>query len=100
MSNKNTINSLESIQKKTIYSKYGENLNRIFKSRSLKSLIYELKNPKKNISNEWLEAQQYHNKKQPKEINEENYLDIFNSMQQYLKKESKKEIHKESQVLK
>ncbi len=95
MSNKNTINSLESIQKKTIYSKYGENLNRIFKSRSLKSLIYELKNPKKNISNEWLEAQQYHNKKQPKEINEENYLDIFNSMQQYLKKESKKEIHKE-----
>ena len=95
MSNQNTINSLESIQKKTIYSKYGENLNRIFKSRSLKSLIYELKNPKKFISNEYLETQQYQNRKQKKEMSEENYLDIFNSMQQYLKKESKKDIHKE-----
>ena len=95
MLNSNTINSLESIQKKTIYSKYGENLNRIFKSRSLKSLIYELKNPKKFISNEYLETQQYQNRKQKKEMSEENYLDIFNSMQQYLKKESKKDIHKE-----
>ena len=95
MSNKNIINSLESIQKKTIYSKYGENLNRIFKSRSLKSLIYELKNQKKFSYNEYFETEQYNNKKKTKEINEDNYLDIFNSMQQYLKKENKKEIHKE-----
>ena len=95
MSNKNIINSLESIQKNTIYSKYGENLNRIFKSRSLKSLIYELKNQKKFSPNEYFETEQYNNKKKTKEINEDNYLDIFNSMQQYLKKENKKEIHKE-----
>ena len=47
MLNSNTINSLESIQKKTIYSKYGENLNRIFKTRSLRSLIKILKSQKK-----------------------------------------------------
>ena len=90
MANVNTINSLESIEKKTIYSKYGENLNRIFKSRSLKSLIYELKNPKKFASKEMLEAPEFQ-KKKPKEHKEENYLDIFNSVQSYLKKEAKKE---------
>jgi len=48
------------------------------------------------VSNEYLETQQYNSKKKPKEINEDNYLDIFNSMQEYLKKENKKEIHKET----
>ena len=90
MANVNTINSLESIEKKTIYSKYGENLNRIFKSRSLKSLIYELKNPKKFTSKEMLEAPEFQ-KKKPKEHKEENYSDIFNSVQSYLKREAKKE---------
>ena len=90
MANVNTINSLESIEKKTIYSKYGENLNRIFKSRSLKSLIYELKNPKKFMSKEMLEAPEFQ-KKKPKEHKEENYSDIFNSVQSYLKREAKKE---------
>jgi hypothetical protein len=93
MANVNTINSLESIEKKTIYSKYGENLNRIFKSRSLKSLIYELKNPKKFTSKEMLEAPEFQ-KKKPKEHKEENYSDIFNSVQSYLKREAKKENQK------
>jgi hypothetical protein len=94
MANKNKINSLELIEKKTIYSKYGENLNRIFKSRSLRSLIYELKNPKKFLPNQWAEAQEFNIKKKPKRNNEENYTDIFNSMQNYLQKEKKKENHK------
>ena len=93
MANVNTINSLESIEKKTIYSKYGENLNRIFKSRSLKSLIYELKNPKKFLAKEELEAPEFQ-KKKPKEHREENYSDIFNSVQSYLKRETKKENQK------
>ena len=95
MASANTINSLESIEKKTIYSKYGENLNRIFKSRSLKSLIYELKNPKKISQKELFEVSEFQ-KKKPKENKEENYTDIFNSMQQYLKKEAKKENQKVS----
>ena len=90
MASANTINSLESIEKKTIYSKYGENLNRIFKSRSLKSLIYELKNPKKYSNREMLDAPEFQ-KKKPKEHREEIYTDIFNSMQEYLNKETKKE---------
>ena len=62
MASANTINSLESIEKKTIYSKYGENLNRIFKSRSLKSLIWELKNPKKISQKELFEASEFQKK--------------------------------------
>ena len=95
MASANTINSLESIEKKTIYSKYGENLNRIFKSRSLKSLIWELKNPKKISQKELFEASEFQ-KKKPKENKEENYTDIFDSMIQYLKKEAKKENQKVS----
>lgn len=94
MANVNTIHSLESIEKKTIYSKYGENLNRIFKSRSLRSLIYELKNPKKILPNQWAEAQEFNIRKKLKRNNEENYTDIFNSMQSYLQREKKKENQK------
>lgn len=98
MSNQNTINSLESIQKKTIYSKYGENLDRIFKSRSLRSLIYELKNPKKYLSKEWSEGQEFERRQIKEKKMEENYTDIFNSIyqmrQNQIKKEVKKEVHK------
>ena len=94
MASQNTINSLESIQKKTIYSKYGENLNRIFNTRSLKSLIYELKNPKKPMLREILDTQEFQIKK-PKEKKEDDYTDIFNSVQNYLKNEAKKEARKE-----
>jgi hypothetical protein len=93
MLNSNTINSLESIQKKTIYSKYGENLNRIFKTRSLRSLIKILKSQKKMQINERQVPIEFM-KQKPKENNEENYKDIFDSMQLYLQKESKKENHK------
>ena len=89
MATVNTINALELIEKKTIYSKYGENLNRIFKSRSLKRLIYELKNPKKLSQKELLEASEFLRNK-PKEKKDENYSDIFSSMKEYLKKETKK----------
>ena len=74
MKNFNTILSLESIPKATIYSKYGESLDRMFKSRSLKSLIYELKNPKKYIPKE---NQDEDNQK--KNI-EENQKDIFSTL--------------------
>ena len=53
MRNANTILSLESIPKATIYSKYGESLDKLFRSRSLKNLISELKNPKKLIPKEY-----------------------------------------------
>ena len=96
MANVNTINSLESIQKKTIYSRYGENLNRIFKSRSLKSLIYELKNPKRFSHREMYEAPEFQKKKQKGKM-EENYTDIFNSVKSYLKREEKKEAQKENE---
>ena len=57
MKNSKTIHDLESIQKSTIYSKYGESLNRLFKSKSLKSLIHKLKNPKKFVFNEFIPTQ-------------------------------------------
>ncbi len=57
MKNSKTIHDLETIQKSTIYSKYGESLNRLFKSKSLKSLIYKLKNPKKFVFNELIPAE-------------------------------------------
>ena len=57
MKNSKTIHDLESIQKTTIYSKYGESLNRLFKSKSLRSLIYKLKNPKKFVFNELIPTQ-------------------------------------------
>lgn len=52
MNNENIIRSLESIPEPTIYSKYGSSLKKSFKSRSLKNLIYELKNPKTYVEKE------------------------------------------------
>lgn len=75
MKNINTILSLESIPKATIYSKYGESLNKLFKSRSLKNLISELKNPKKYIHKEDTDEDNQ------KKNNDENQNDIFSSVE-------------------
>jgi hypothetical protein len=77
MKRANMILSLESIPKATIYSKYGESLDRMFKSRSLKNLIYELKNPKKINP---LEIHDDNKKKKPK-YTEEEYKNIFSTVE-------------------
>ena len=79
MKKANMILSLESIPKATIYSKYGESLDRMFKSRSLKSLIYELKNPKKLI-NPLEKPHEEEHKKKPK-YTEEEYKNIFSTVE-------------------
>ena len=88
MKSYNTILSLESIPKATIYSKYGESLDKLFKSRSLKNLLVELKNPKKYISKEF-ENSEENNKKKVVKYNEEDFKDIFSSLEK--EKENKKE---------
>ena len=80
MRNNNTIQTLESIPKATIYSKYGESLDRLFKSRSLKNLIFELKNPKKLNSKE-LESSEVTTKKKLVKYSEEDFKDIFSSLE-------------------
>ena len=89
MKNANTILSLESIPKATIYSKYGESLDKLFKSRSLKNLISELKNPKKYISKEY-ESPEEKPKKKIIKYNEEDFKDIFSSLQSNLDNKNKK----------
>ena len=79
MKSYNTLASLESIPKATIYSKYGESLDKLFKSRSLKNLISELKNPKKYISKEISEESP---KKKVVKYKEEDFKDIFSSLEQ------------------
>ena len=93
MKNANTILSLESIPAPTIYSKYGESLNKLFKSRSLKNLISELKNPKKFIPKD----KQNENQKKIK-YNEEEHKDIFSSFENNLNKdeENKNDFKKKS----
>ena len=94
----NTILSLESIPKATIYSKYGESLDKLFKSRSLKNLLLELKNPKKFISKEFENTEESPKKKVVNKYKEEDFKDIFTSLEkeqenkkeQYIKEANKK----------
>ena len=101
MKSYNTLASLESIPKATIYSKYGESLDKLFKSRSLKNLISELKNPKKYISKEL--SSEEDKKKKVVKYKEEDFKDIFFTLEQehenkkdnYIKKNNKNLIEKE-----
>ena len=92
-----TIHALESIPKATIYSKYGESLDKLFKSRSLKNLISELKSPKKYEPKENLNEE---NRKKKKKYTEEEYRDIFASLEaklnSYKNEEYKNEYKKKS----
>ena len=72
-----TISELESIPKATIYSKYGISLNRLFKSKSLKNLIVELKNPKKFIPKGYNPLTQILRKEK---YNDEENKDIFSTL--------------------
>ena len=90
MRNENTIHSLESIPKATIYSKYGESLDKLFRSRSLKNLISELKNPKKLITKEY-ELNEQKPKKKYNKYSEEDFKDIFDSLKSNLNNKIKEE---------
>lgn len=95
MKKANMILSLESIPKATIYSKYGESLDRLFKSRSLKNLIYELKNPKKLI-NPLEKSHEEEHKKKPK-YTEEEYKNIFASVESNIISSRNEELKKNLQ---
>ena len=77
MKNYRAIRALESIPKATIYSKYGESLNKLFKSKSLKNLIVELKNPKVFIPKEEDPLKQV---LKQEEYNDEDNKDIFSTL--------------------
>ena len=95
MKSYNTILSLESIPKPTIYSKYGESLDKLFKSRSLKNLISELKNPKKYIPKEMISPEENSIKKSlGSKENEEELKDIFSLLDQNDDKKDNKENNK------
>ena len=81
MKSNSTILSLESIPKATVYSKYGESLDKLFKSRSLKNLLIELKNPKKFVSKEFENSEENTKKKVVNKYNEEDFKDIFSSLE-------------------
>ena len=85
----NTLNSLESIPKATIYSKYGEILDKLFKARSLKNLIYELKNPKKYTPKEINSEENDIKKPLGNKYNEEEFKDIFSSEKINVQKDNK-----------
>ena len=52
--NLNTLKTLESVPLQPVYSKYGESLDRVFHSKSLKSLIKSLRTPKKFICKDFI----------------------------------------------
>ena len=56
--NLNTIKTLESVPRHQAFSKYGESLDRVFRSKSLKNLIDSLKNPKKFVCKDFLTTEE------------------------------------------